>query len=32
MELWSLLSIAAPGLFASPDRFAEYYRMPIEGR
>ena len=30
MELWSLLSIAAPGLFASPERFAEYYRVPIE--
>jgi superfamily II DNA or RNA helicase len=30
MELWSLLSITAPGLFASPDRFAEYYRVPIE--
>ena len=30
MELWSLLSIAAPGLFTSPDRFAEYYRVPIE--
>ena len=30
MELWSLLSIAAPGLFANPDRFAEYYRVPIE--
>ena len=30
MELWSLLSITAPGLFSSPDRFAEYYRMPIE--
>jgi superfamily II DNA or RNA helicase len=30
MELWSLLSIAAPGLFASPDRFSEYYRLPIE--
>ena len=30
MELWSLLSIAAPGLFSSPDRFAEYYRVPIE--
>ena len=30
MELWSLLSIAAPGLFVSPERFAEYYRMPIE--
>jgi superfamily II DNA or RNA helicase len=30
MELWSLLSIAAPGLFSNPDRFAEYYRTPIE--
>jgi len=30
MELWSLLSIAAPGLFPSPDRFTEYYRNPIE--
>ena len=30
MELWSLLSIAAPGLFSSPDRFAEYYRVPVE--
>jgi superfamily II DNA or RNA helicase len=30
MELWSLLSITAPGLFANPDRFAEYYRVPIE--
>jgi superfamily II DNA or RNA helicase len=30
MELWSLLSITAPGLFSSPDRFAEYYRLPIE--
>jgi superfamily II DNA or RNA helicase len=30
MELWSLLSIAAPGLFSNPDRFAEYYRVPIE--
>ena len=30
MELWSLLSITAPGLFSSPDRFAEYYRVPIE--
>ena len=32
MELWSLLSIAAPGLFSSPDRFGEYYRVPIEKR
>jgi superfamily II DNA or RNA helicase len=30
MELWSLLSITAPGLFARPDRFSEYYRTPIE--
>ncbi len=30
MELWSLLSIAAPGLFSNPDRFVEYYRIPIE--
>jgi superfamily II DNA or RNA helicase len=30
MELWSLLSITAPGLFPSPDRFTEHYRNPIE--
>jgi superfamily II DNA or RNA helicase len=30
MELWSLLSISAPGLFSSPERFGEYYRLPIE--
>jgi superfamily II DNA or RNA helicase len=30
MELWSLLSISAPGLFPRPDRFTEYYRKPIE--
>ncbi|HEY1829288.1 MAG TPA: DEAD/DEAH box helicase [Acidimicrobiales bacterium] len=30
MELWSLLSIAAPGLFSNPERFTEYYRVPIE--
>jgi superfamily II DNA or RNA helicase len=30
MELWSLLSITAPGLFASPTRFTEHYRTPIE--
>ena len=30
MDLWSLLSIVAPGLFPSPERFAEYYRRPIE--
>ncbi len=29
-ELWSLLSITAPGLFPSPDRFREYYAKPIE--
>ena len=30
MELWSLLSITAPGLFPNPDRFTEHYRNPIE--
>jgi len=30
MELWSLLSIAAPGLFPHPDKFKEYYAYPIE--
>lgn len=30
MELWSLLSITAPGLFPSPSRFADYYQKPIE--
>ena len=30
MELWSLLSITAPGLFPSPGRFTDYYRKPIE--
>jgi superfamily II DNA or RNA helicase len=30
MDLWSLLSIAAPGLFADPAAFAERYRRPIE--
>ena len=30
MELWSLLSITAPGLFPNPDRFADYYQRPIE--
>jgi superfamily II DNA or RNA helicase len=29
-ELWSLLSIAAPGLFPDPKRFAEHYARPIE--
>jgi superfamily II DNA or RNA helicase len=30
MELWSLLSITAPGLFPSPTRFREIYARPIE--
>jgi superfamily II DNA or RNA helicase len=30
MELWSLLSITAPGLFPNPARFAELYARPIE--
>jgi superfamily II DNA or RNA helicase len=30
MELWSLLSITAPGLFPDPKRFAELYARPIE--
>ena len=30
MDLWSLLSIVAPGLYPSPERFAEDYRRPIE--
>lgn len=30
MELWALLSIAAPGLFPSPTRFKELYARPIE--
>jgi superfamily II DNA or RNA helicase len=30
MELWSLLSIAAPGLFPDPKRFEAHYRKPIE--
>ncbi|PQZ86669.1 helicase [Arthrobacter sp. MYb227] len=29
-ELWSMFSIAAPGLFASLKRFDETYRKPIE--
>jgi hypothetical protein len=29
-ELWSLLSITAPGLFPTPARFEEHYRRPIE--
>ncbi len=30
MELWSLLSITAPGLFPNPARFSDYYARPIE--
>ena len=30
MELWSLLSITAPGLFPSPGRFRDYYARRIE--
>ena len=30
MDLWSLLSITAPGLFPSPQQFARYYVRPIE--
>jgi len=32
MELWSILSITAPGLFPDPTRFAEHYARPIERR
>ena len=30
MDLWSLLSITAPGLYPDPARFSEVYRRPIE--
>ncbi|MBW4095527.1 MAG: DEAD/DEAH box helicase, partial [Acidobacteria bacterium] len=30
MELWALTSVVAPGLFPSPQRFAEFYQKPIE--
>lgn len=30
MELWALLSIAAPGLYPSPKRFQSVYQRPIE--
>ncbi len=30
MELWSQLSITAPGLFPEPKRFSEQYARPIE--
>jgi superfamily II DNA or RNA helicase len=30
MELWSLLSVVAPGLLSNPARFTEYFRAPVE--
>ena len=30
MELWSLLSVSAPGLFPDPEGFKEFYAVPIE--
>jgi superfamily II DNA or RNA helicase len=30
MDLWSMLSIVAPGLYPDPGRFAEGYQKPIE--
>lgn len=30
MDLWSMLSLAAPGLFPRPESFTERYRKPIE--
>ena len=30
MDLWSLLSLTAPGLFPSPQQFSRYYVRPIE--
>ncbi|WP_010147000.1 DEAD/DEAH box helicase [Serinicoccus profundi] len=30
MDLWALLSIVAPGLFSSPERFGTVFRKPIE--
>lgn len=30
MDLWSMLSIVAPGLYPDPQRFAESYQRPIE--
>lgn len=32
MELWSLLSITAPGLFPNIKKFGDYYRKPIENQ
>ena len=30
MDLWSMLSLTAPGLFPSAERFTDYYLKPIE--
>lgn len=30
MDLWSLLSLTAPGLYPSPDKFKKHYAIPIE--
>ena len=30
MDLWAMLSITSPGLFPSPQRFADTFRRPIE--
>lgn len=30
MDLWSMLALAAPGLYPRPDAFAQRYRKPIE--
>lgn len=30
MDLWALLSLTAPGLFASPKAFTDYFRKPVE--
>jgi superfamily II DNA or RNA helicase len=30
MELWSIFSITAPGLFPSPEKFKELFQRPIE--
>ncbi|MEZ5209544.1 SNF2-related protein [Gordonia sp. (in: high G+C Gram-positive bacteria)] len=30
MELWSLISLVAPGLYSSPKKFREHFAVPIE--
>ena len=30
MDLWALMSIAAPGLLPDPERFGQVYRKPID--